>query len=553
MSEEVLGIFPCIIRKQSSSLYVTTERLIFHVEGGGAGDAYVIRMSDIVGFVMNKPRPELSRNEQKTLIKVQYRESSQPEVVDRVIDFTGDDRFTNVVSCESLFRQHAGDKADQRRIILKREAERQISARVKFLQSNPHVRELFEYLTSSEGGGLTTEEFWEQYSSELIDIGTETEGEAIGIPVPLRRSQTATDITSNIADTSRRTEPIVSPEKAEEIFAQFPKAKSLFEQLVPHSISEQNFWKRFFQSQFFHLSQGQVVSSGRNDTVFDTLTLGEESEGRAGIRPGEIAVDPEIDLSMDWFLVDSSIHTFHENGKDATSVLDRSTEKAAVPHATLIRRFNVFSAKDYAKEAPGSKDLVDAMKRRGEFVEHATDDDPFKRDLNDNQYFPENQRVAVTKSQLDKLRRMRRKLKVGSRTAAMSDYAPLEMSIGMPGVANATIEMTTDVAQPEESAGGPVSNKRVRKLMAAPESSQLDEYVERVSEVVKFLFAAKPRESPERRQKLVDASARIRAEIQNSFLPKSKLANEWMGTLGMINAMITNAEVINSSINTIQM
>ena len=453
MTEEVLGIFPCLVQKQSMSVYLTTDRLIFHLIGGAVENSQVIMLNSVTGFIMNKPRPELPPEQQKSLIKLQYRDPDSGQSRDRVLDFVGDERFGNVVRCEELLRLHAGDKAEERRLRLKREAEHIARRRSDFLEANPEILKMYEYLTSPDGGGLTVDEFWEQYyhnDEDYVDSVNETT-----IPIPLRLEKEETIV----SDTNSG----VSDERKSEIFAQFPKVSELFAQLVPISISEKGFWKRFFHSQYFNLTQGSV---GGADVIFDSL-----------ITP--------INLS-DYHCTDTEIDLCQEFEK-------KSLDKLPLSYSTLVNRFNSSSALPGGSDRlQSTDDIISLLDKRRKVVE------------------AEEETFEAVKAGIEKLRLMRTKIDTAKVIPDDTPSLVPRITPGMPGVAASTVAMTTELVSKN-------ADKRKSHHVLSNEE-------ERVIELGKFFFACKISEQ-DKRAKIVSTLNKFKSSSLNGIINNIELIN----------------------------
>ena len=565
MAEEVLGVYQCLVRKLPTTVYITTDRMIMHANGTAIEEAHVILLSSVVGFMLNKPRPGLPESEQKTLIKIQYREAGSTDLSDRVIDFTGDDRFGDILRCEALLKDRAGDKAEERRIKLKQEAERVAAARTQFLSNNPDIAMMFDYLTSVEGGGLSADEFWDQYKDQLLvaDSATDSSNPFVSVPAPLRRpDMIQNDVSANILVQSadRKNELNVTPEKAAEIFTQFPKAKELYDQFVPSTMSEKNFWKRFFQSQYFNIAQGHTVhtaapGTGAKDTIFDSLGADQDvSKIFSQFRPGEVSVNPEIDLSTDWAVAEHSVFTYREDGTDGSQKVETSGKiptKESVPHSALIRRFNQFSSRSLTASSVPTVDaseagLATSLKKRLDIVNAE-----IESEIRESTMHVSVEEPAITRAEIERLRTTRNRLDNvpdWSQFPALDSFAKTAIMPGIEGVASATIELTTELVSPMTSAGGAELSKRMRKLALTDENRQMDDYVDRVCEILRFYFSCKIDEK-DKRTKLISTLNKIKNEINNSFIPKAKFATDWTATIAMLNGMVSNVEIINANIS----
>lgn len=537
MTEEVLGVFPCIVRKQSTSLYITTDRIICHSIGSTVEDSQVILLSNISGFQMNKPRPELPPEQQKALIKIQYRDVDSTELRDRVIDFTGDDRIANCGSCEKILRENAGDKAEERRARLKRDQKRVAASRRLFLAENPDAQAMYVYLTGE--GGLSVDDFWDHYSEEMNQKSPEA-GEEFrsipsgAIPAPLRRPDLlhAEDFSSNVLTVTTRKETEMTREKAGEIFLQFPKAKELFDQLVPSTISEKNFWKRFFHSQYFNLSQGiYVPTGGRADAVFDSLVTENEKPG------GFLTVDPEIDLTTDYLLGDSGVFAFGEKGAESGDKLKPSETQA---HSTLISRFNRSAAN--LSEHFSRDGAAEALNARRHHVDRELDQDPIRFELSSKETEKE-----LSKAEIEKLRKIRPLRVLKGIRAWTFPPETSTITVGMEGVAKSTLELTAELVAPASLAAKAENSRKARRLEASPEAAEVNEYVDRVVELLRFFYASKLSDI-EKREKLLKTLQSVKNEITHVVVPRMKLATEWTATVNMIGSMVSNAESLHANL-----
>ena len=113
----------------------------------------------------------------------------------------------------------------------------------------------------------------------------------------------------------------------------------------------------------------------------------------------------------------------------------------------------------------------------------------------------------------------------------------------MDGVARATLDLTAElVVRP--NAARTESSRKMRKLES--ESGELDEYIDRVTELLRFFYNSKVRDG-DKRGKLLANLNKIRNEINNVLLPK--IRHEWIPTVNMMNNMVSNAETVHANIS----
>lgn len=495
---------------------------------------------------MNKPKEGIPSEQQKALIKITYREQDSSSFIDRVLDFTGEERFGNCRKAEEILREHAGDRAEQRRLLVEEEERRMSSARKKFLDENPDVLRRYHFLITE--GGLSIEEFWDQHNDLQMMFSVDDEGksEYPSIPVPLRRPDTLHgDLAANVMTVSDKKELLVTPDQAHEIFAQFPKAKELFDQLVPNSLSERNFWRRFFQSQFFSINQGAYLAAGsKQDAVFDTLLSGMEKHWDA--KPGSLPLDPEIDLTGDYLTTDSGVFSFRDMGNDSSNrreVGGKLPANQAVAHDTLVSRFNNSA---HNSTAPGTEDDMKILNTRKNFVELEEKLDPIINELNSPVEVPEG---AVSKAEIERLRKTRRKHSIRTNSMMSCHESVLRSPFpqaepGLPGAAECLLHLTQELVVP--SSAGIEMSRKARKLASSSESSEVDELLERAAELLRFFFACK-REELEKRKRTLQALESLRSQIANASM-RMKFQTDWNASFSWVESMILNANDVHASL-----
>lgn len=118
----------------------------------------------------------------------------------------------------------------------------------------------------------------------------------------------------------------ITKEIIEAIFNTYPAVKRKHFESVPHKISEQDFWQRFFQSHYFHRDRTTsakdfFVDSSRHD--IDRALL-------KGI------IDPFVDLSA----MDDQIVPSAENSDECDKSKNESSNALINTNQALIKRFN---------------------------------------------------------------------------------------------------------------------------------------------------------------------------------------------------------------------
>ena len=493
---------------------------------------------------MNKPKAGIPPDQQKALIKITYRVPDAAAVIDRVLDFSGEERFGNCSKAEEILRENAGDKAETRRLLLEEEERRLSVARKKFLDENPEVLRRYHYLTTE--GGLSIEEFWDQHDNMLMmsSVQGESKAEAATIPAPLRRPDSLHgDLAANLVALTDKKEFLVSADQAREIFVQFPKAKELYDQLVPNSISEKNFWRRFFQSQYFSISQGTSLAGGnKHDAVFDTLLS--SLEKRWETKPGYLPLDPEIDLTTDYLVPDSGVFAFRDMGNDSSNkreVGGKLPVNQAVAHETLVSRFNNSISNSISAT---TEDEMKVLNTRKHLLENEESLDPIVNELTRP---VEALETVVSKAEIERLRRTRRKYAIHVKSCLSTDEydQPIQRVLpGLPGAAECLLHMTQELVVPPSA--GIETSRKARKLASSAESSEVDELLERAVELLRYFFVSK-RDEREKRNRTLQALESLRSQISNAST-RMKFQTEWGASFSSVVSMILNANDIHASL-----
>ncbi|KAI8887742.1 hypothetical protein K501DRAFT_241856 [Backusella circina FSU 941] len=114
------------------------------------------------------------------------------------------------------------------------------------------------------------------------------------------------------------------------IFTEFPSVKRAYDANVPDKMTEQNFWKRFLASEFFHRSRGGRNQMTAYDDIFDKCLQEEEDENS---RPPAMRMDRiKYDINL------AATEEDHLDGGNAPDFTMRAGRDAKV--LPLIRRFN---------------------------------------------------------------------------------------------------------------------------------------------------------------------------------------------------------------------
>ncbi|CAO3571851.1 unnamed protein product [Mortierella alpina] len=130
---------------------------------------------------------------------------------------------------------------------------------------------------------------------------------------------------------------VMTPQVIHSIFQQYPAIKRKYDENVPDILSEGEFWKRFFQSRFFHRSRSGRGANEPDDDIFDRAL--EEDEEETKNAPKRMRLD-NIDRLLDLSTTEED-HFESYTSPDSTMAAGKTKgSKEAIP---LIRRFNRYA------------------------------------------------------------------------------------------------------------------------------------------------------------------------------------------------------------------
>ncbi|KAF9341228.1 RNA polymerase II transcription factor B subunit 1 [Linnemannia elongata] len=130
---------------------------------------------------------------------------------------------------------------------------------------------------------------------------------------------------------------VMTPQVIHSVCQQYPSIKRAYDQFVPDKLSEAEFWKRYFQSRFFHRSRSGRGANEPDDEIFDKALEEDEEETKSA--PKRIKLD-HINRLVDLSTTEED-HLESYLTPDGTMNAGKTKEsKEAMP---LIRRFNRYA------------------------------------------------------------------------------------------------------------------------------------------------------------------------------------------------------------------
>ncbi|KAG0348075.1 RNA polymerase II transcription factor B subunit 1 [Podila humilis] len=202
-----------------------------------------------------------------------------------------------------------------------------LMTRASLLKQNKELAGLHRDLVM--GKHVTEEEFWESRKHLLRNkaaIDHQRKGQ----------SSAWLDLKPETGE-SNDVKYVMTPQVIHSLCQQHPAIKRAYDAYVPDKLSEAEFWKRYFQSKFFHRSRSGRGNNEPDDDIFDKALQEDEEETRSA--PKRIRLD-NINKLVDLSTTEED-HLEPFTSPDSTMAAGRTKEsKEAMP---LIRRFNRYA------------------------------------------------------------------------------------------------------------------------------------------------------------------------------------------------------------------
>ncbi|KAJ3567587.1 hypothetical protein NP233_g6270 [Leucocoprinus birnbaumii] len=199
--------------------------------------------------------------------------------------------------------------------------------RKKVLMGNPDLATLHKDLVIS--GQITEAEFWDG-REHLLLAQAAADNQRKGKPGQLVDPRPETVEGGEIKIR-------ITPQLVHDIFDEYPVVGTAYSENVPNKLTEEQFWKRYFQSKLFNAHRASIRSSAtqhvvKDDDIFDKYLEKDDDE----LEPRRQRSDPVqavIDLA-------ATLEDHGETGNDKDITMQPGRQKGALP---LIRKFNEHS------------------------------------------------------------------------------------------------------------------------------------------------------------------------------------------------------------------
>ncbi|KAF8304970.1 hypothetical protein DL93DRAFT_2089951, partial [Clavulina sp. PMI_390] len=191
------------------------------------------------------------------------------------------------------------------------------------LLKNPELATLHHALVLS--GAITEQEFWEGREALLdseASMAAQRKGKSSEIVAPRLKTGENGQILLTL-----------TPQLLSDIFEEFPIVLQAYSDNVPNSLTEAEFWERYFSSKLFDRHRASSRNSvAKEDAIFDRY-LEKEDDDVEPLRPTNRRVQLMLDL-------EATEGDHGETGNDRDVTMRAGRRKNAVP---IIRRFNEHS------------------------------------------------------------------------------------------------------------------------------------------------------------------------------------------------------------------
>lgn len=179
------------------------------------------------------------------------------------------------------------------------------------MRSNPDLLKLHKELVGSKI--ITEEEFWEGRRVRIISVFLNQTKLFIIVflkhmlkteQVKLEQSQgLSSSFLDNISPTSQgdgKKIYQITPEIIDYIFRTKPKVKKYYDEAVPTKYSEQEFWKKYFETIHFHRDRNKIdsVSVKKPSEDFMKITVDENPDEKQVIYSKKRKIDSTVDVSF---------------------------------------------------------------------------------------------------------------------------------------------------------------------------------------------------------------------------------------------------------------
>eukprot|EP00211_Chloroparvula_japonica_P001758 CAMPEP_0119156658 /NCGR_PEP_ID=MMETSP1310-20130426/52367_1 /TAXON_ID=464262 /ORGANISM="Genus nov. species nov., Strain RCC2339" /LENGTH=601 /DNA_ID=CAMNT_0007149273 /DNA_START=64 /DNA_END=1869 /DNA_ORIENTATION=- len=285
------------------ALVMTKEQLVWmpSAKTGGANEATKIPLSFVVTHFSSK----------SPAIKWKVDTSENGKKKSYVFEFLSPTKTSDREKFRSAVVRHIDHRSVTGRKVRKGPVgEGEARRRAALLSGDREIRQMFKELVPKV---MSEDEFWEGYSTEVLSNEATVAVQKVGMATAML---TRADPSAETLDTVRFR---LTPSAVQQIFTEYPSVREAYKKQVPDSMSEIEFWKRYFKAKFY-VKESRALPGG--DDVF--LQGLEEDEARLSAPVVSLSRDRKLDpminvVANEADLVDTP--SDREGGEDCAKAL----------------------------------------------------------------------------------------------------------------------------------------------------------------------------------------------------------------------------------------
>ncbi|VDO34323.1 unnamed protein product [Onchocerca flexuosa] len=205
-------------------------------------------------------------------------------------------------------RQIANQNAAQ---MLKYSKTKELEAKKKILERNKHLQELYKHLVASKL--ISAQDFWSEYYQNN-DTDSDKLGVSSGFLSSIAQSEGTNGVKLNL-----------NIDTIQSIFRTYPAVERKHLELVPHEMTEQEFWAKFFQSHYFH--REREIASSPSDPFSDCIK----------------ADNAEMRKLLDTKIAHKTLDFSYIHDDPLINNISSSSQYASSAKDILMKRFNYYS------------------------------------------------------------------------------------------------------------------------------------------------------------------------------------------------------------------
>ncbi|VBB27295.1 unnamed protein product [Acanthocheilonema viteae] len=194
---------------------------------------------------------------------------------------------------------------------LKYSKTKELEAKKKILERNRHLQELYKHLVASKL--ISAQDFWSEYYQNKDADGGKL-GVSSGFLSSIAQSEGTNGVKLNL-----------NVDTIQSIFRTYPAVERKHLELVPHEMTEQEFWAKFFQSHYFH--REREVAPSPSDPFSDCIK----------------ADNAEMGKLLDTKIAHKSLDFSYIHDDPLISNISSLSQCASSSKDILMRRFNYHS------------------------------------------------------------------------------------------------------------------------------------------------------------------------------------------------------------------